>query len=63
MKYSIIALLILMTGCATFEGHKDATRILDCTVTLSSKTEAHIIDSSDVCIKAYNFERKPRGEK
>lgn len=57
-KIIVLITAVLLTGCAGYSGPNFTKDILNCTERLSDRTGAHIVDSSNVCIKAYKFEQK-----
>lgn len=58
--FAVLA-VVTLSGCATLTGKPSLhERLLDCTERLAESTDAHIVDSSNVCLKVYSFEKAPR---
>lgn len=58
----VMTILLLLGGCATYNGPKSAVQVLECTERMSDRTGAHVVDSSDVCLKAYKYADTPRSK-
>ena len=57
-----ISMSLTLASCASYGGSQYHKDILNCTERLSAKTESHVIDSGNLCLKVYESEKPARTE-